>query len=106
MEGCCGDIMSILHSEMLVERLAALEHDRWAHWQSYVHSKCEAREDGSLLIPAELARRWTKQINAAYPDLTEEEKDSDREQVHRYLPLIATALVESQANSSGRQHLH
>jgi len=38
----------------LIEKLAAIEHERWAHWQSYLHSKCLKNENGSLTIPAEL----------------------------------------------------
>lgn len=104
MSPCLDAILATLYSETLVEELAALEHDRWAHWQRYLHSKCEAHEDGSLSIPAELVQRWTEQVETAYADLTEEEKNSDREQVRRYLPTIAGALVNySQIDSIGRQ---
>ena len=79
--------------EELIEELAAIEHARWAHWQRYVHDKGERQPDGSLLLPAELVRRWDSQIATEYADLSESEKMSDREQVRRYLPLIATALA-------------
>lgn len=72
----------------LLEALAAIEHQRWAHWQRYVHSKGSPQADGSLIIPAELVARWTIQAETPYADLSEQEKDSDREQVHRYLPLV------------------
>ncbi len=80
--------------ETLVERLAAVEHDRWAHWQRYMHGKAERRPDGALILPVELVKRWEEQISTRYDDLSEAEKESDREQVRRYLPLIAAALVE------------
>jgi hypothetical protein len=86
-------IRRILGSEKTLERLAAIEHERWAHWQRYVHDHCERREDGSLVIPAELAARWEAQIETAYADLSQQEKDSDREQVRRYLPTIIGALT-------------
>ena len=77
----------------LLEPLAAIEHERWSHWQRYLHSKCIPQgSDGALLIPDELVRRWEKQINTPYAALTEKEKESDREQVRAYLPLIAEAL--------------
>lgn len=77
----------------LVEELATVEHERWSHWQRYLHSKCVRAEDGSLTIPAELVRRWELQMNTPYSELSEEEKESDREQVRRYLPII-TEVIE------------
>ena len=72
----------------LLEELAALEHQRWAHWQRYVHDKGHRQPDGSVLLSADLVSRWDRQINTSYEDLTNEEKDSDREQVRKYLPLL------------------
>jgi hypothetical protein len=86
-------VREVLQSEPVVERLAEIEHERWAHWQKYVHDQCERREDGSMVIPAELAARWQAQIETPYADLSEQEKDSDREQVQRYLPTIVEALA-------------
>jgi hypothetical protein len=78
----------------LLERLAAIEHERWAHWQRYVHSQSITQADGSLLLPAELVARWDKEISTIYADLSEEQKETDRDQVRRYLPLITCALVK------------
>jgi hypothetical protein len=79
----------------LVELLAAIEHQRWAHWQQYQHSKCagDSEGTGALVIPSELVRQWEHQIATPYQDLSEAEKESDREQVRRYLPLIRDELV-------------
>jgi hypothetical protein len=79
----------------LVEQLAAVEHERWSHWQRHVHRKCVRQPDGSLLLPAGLVARWEKQINTKYAELDEQEKESDREQVRKYLPVIASALAEA-----------
>ena len=86
-------IRKVLESEQLVDELAAIEHERWAHWQRYVHDHCERQQDGSLVIPAELAARWEAQIETRYVQLTEREKASDREQVRRNLPVIINALT-------------
>jgi hypothetical protein len=72
----------------LVERLAAIEHKRWSHWQRYMHDKATRQEDGALLIPADLVARWEKQIATDYADLSPTEQESDKEQVERYLPII------------------
>jgi hypothetical protein len=77
----------------LIETLASVEHERWSHWQRYMHSKCAPHgEDGALLIPADLVKRWEKLMAIQYWELTDEEKESDREQARRYIPLIVGAL--------------
>ena len=77
----------------LLETLASVEHQRWSHWQRYMHSKCVPHgDDGALLIPADLVNKWEKQINTPYSALSDDEKESDREQVRKYLPFIVDAL--------------
>lgn len=83
--------------ERLVDELAALEHERWSHWQRYIHGKGDRRPDGTLVLPSELVQRWDTQIATSYADLSESEKMSDREQVRRYLPLIVAALAEHES---------
>lgn len=56
-------------------------------------------EDGSLIIPGDLAARWSAQIVTPYADLSEAEKESDREQVRRYLPLIVEAVTGSRGET-------
>jgi hypothetical protein len=75
--------------DALIEKLSAVEHDRWAHWQRYMHDQCERLPDGRLIIPADLVVRWEKQIHTPYDQLSEKEKNSDREQVARVLPILA-----------------
>jgi hypothetical protein len=78
----------------LLERLAAIEHERWSHWQRYMHGKAERQPDGSLLLPAELVARWDAQMNTPYAALSEKMKESDRDQVKRYLPLIVATFTQ------------
>ncbi len=80
--------------EAAIEALASIEHERWAHWQRYMHSKAELQRDGSMVVPPELVAQWTRQINTPYDDLTPDEQESDREQVRRYLPTVVAALIE------------
>lgn len=87
------DTDSILDN--LVDQLASIEHDRWAHWQRYMHSKATRQPDGSLIIPADLVTKWERQIAMPFAQLSETEKDSDREQVQKYLPLIKSSLSET-----------
>ena len=76
----------------LLERLAAIEHERWSHWQRYMHGKAMKQPDGSILIPPDLVSQWERQLATPYADLSDREKESDREQVRKYLPVIADAL--------------
>jgi hypothetical protein len=76
----------------VLEWWAAIEHERWSHWQRYMHSKGVRQSDGSLNLPADLVARWDRQLSTPYAQLDEPEKESDREQVRRYLPLILSAL--------------
>jgi len=41
--------------ETLIDDLAAIEHERWAHWQRYMHDKGNRHPDGSLVLPALIA---------------------------------------------------
>ena len=74
----------------LREKLAKIEHQRWSDWQKWCHKvlreNCPSPELEVVL------KRWDKQIKTEYKDLTEKEKQSDREQVDRYLPIILEAI--------------
>lgn len=78
----------------LRDELATIEHERWSHWQQYMHGKCraEATEPGALVVPANLVSQWERQAATGFANLAEKEQESDREQVDRYLPLLAERL--------------
>jgi len=85
--------------DRLMEALAGVEHERWSHWQRYMHSKCKRASDGSLIIPPELVDQWERQLATSYSELSEAEKESDRDQVRRYLPIILAALSATPKSS-------
>lgn len=70
----------------LVEKLAALEHEQWAHWTRYMLDN----------LTEENIARWRQQIKTDYQDLSEKEKNSDREwawkviEVADILPAVFT----------------
>lgn len=92
-----AELPAALRAETVLEDPAALEHERWSRWQRHVHARCAPGDDGSLTIPAGLASRWARQMSVPYAELSEAEKESDREQVRRYLPTIASALADHDA---------
>lgn len=88
------------------EALAALEHEQWAHWTGYMLEVLEPllaygrgvmREasghgfgDAKAIKSLEALQRWFRQIQTPYADLTESEKDSDREWADKVLEITGT----------------
>ena len=62
----------------LIEKLADLEHDQWSHWTEYMLSN----------LTEDNIKTWKKQIKTNYKDLTEKEKDSDREWAEKVYNII------------------
>lgn len=84
----------------LREKLAAIEHERWADWQSWVHNQGHIYEDKlgkSLVLPWEVVERWNRQILTSYASLSDKEKASDMEQVDRYWHLIEAYVTQALA---------
>lgn len=83
-----------MSKEELIEQLADKEHASWARWMTYLFSKCHRPENVSiekqwdLIIPAELVERWQRQVDTPYAELSEREKQSDRDEVVQILPII------------------
>lgn len=94
--------------EEFIEKGADLEHERWSGWQKYLHSLCskhtvnslnastkqyEEIETGGLVIHRDRVVHWERQIATPYSELTEKEKEYDRIEVRKYLPLVESALT-------------
>lgn len=62
----------------LLERLAALEHEQWAHWTGHLLDN---------LTPEHIAR-WRRQIATPYAELTEAEKEKDRVWARKILACL------------------
>ena len=75
-------------SESHLEFHAERQHQIWAHWMVYQFSLCEEQADGSLVIPAEKVARWKQQLATAYDELSEAERESDRQVVREHLPEV------------------
>jgi hypothetical protein len=86
------------------EQVAALEHEQWAHWTRYMLKELKpllnlaCRFD--LLLTVETLseadaidralgalQRWKRQIETPYAELTEREKESDREWADKVLAV-------------------
>jgi len=97
---CNPKIVKVLSKkeEELVEKLAEIEHQRWASWQKYMMTESfeimsnRISSEGEfvlLKIPTKYWNNWERQIKTPYSELSEKEKDGDREQVRRYWNLIS-----------------
>lgn len=72
----------------LIEQLADKEHASWANWMGYLFSLCVHNADGTATIPASRVQHWQRQVATPYAMLSEREKESDRIEVRKILPLI------------------
>ena len=72
-------------SSPLREALAALEHDQWAHWTRYM---LDTLRNTGIPMTSEIVARWERQIATPYAELTEAEKDSDREWADKVLAVL------------------
>jgi hypothetical protein len=62
----------------LLEDLASLEHQQWGHF--FRHMKANWNEDN--------IKRWTGQAYKRYEQLTEAEKESDREWARKVIKIL------------------
>ena len=60
------------------EILAKLMHKIWSKWITYLFAVSVRNADGSVTIPVARVNKWVKQMETEYEELTEEEKNSDR----------------------------
>ena len=62
----------------LLEILAKLEHEQWAHWTKYMLDN----------LTEENIKRWKTQIDTPYIELSEKEKDFDKEWAQKVINLF------------------
>jgi hypothetical protein len=82
----------------LIELLADKEHNSWARWTNYLFNRCDlerGKDSFRYVIPRELVERWKRQIDTPYADLSEQEKQSDRDEVEHILPIIKKFAEEA-----------
>lgn len=77
----------------LREELSDLAHRQWTGWMRYLFSKGIKNEDGSFTIPAWAVERWERQVNTDYENLSESEKDSDRNEADKFINVFENYLA-------------
>lgn len=81
----------------LVEELAAVQHDIWAHWMHYLFSRTVPGCAEGAAIPHNLVTRWQRQVETPYARLSESERESDREQARKVLAVLGDVAKTSDA---------
>lgn len=61
-----------------MENLADKVHAVWSHWMQYMFSCGTHNDNGTWTMPKDKVEWWRRQANTVYADLSENEKQSDR----------------------------
>lgn len=72
----------------LQEQVADYAHEAWSGWMRYLFEKSTRQDDGTVVIPASLVERWTRQMQTPYAELPESEKASDRKEARKIIYII------------------
>ena len=72
----------------LREELAAIQHEIWSHWMKYLFSVCIDLPGDDMVIPKDFVSRWDRQVATPYCELSEAERESDREQADKVLAVL------------------
>lgn len=72
----------------LRERLAALCHEQWSGWMTYLFSRTFPDNDGNVVIPRDWAARWRRQMETPYSHLARHEQNSDRKEADRVITIL------------------
>lgn len=84
-------ITGLDHGSANLETLAATQHAIWSHWMDYLFTKIikapYSNSDGykGYMILQEDLLRWKHQMETPYTDLSEAEKESDRQIMRRFV---------------------
>lgn len=78
----------------MTEKLAAYAHKAWSGWMQYLFEKSIENEDGTITIPKEFAERWKRQANTEYTDLSEGERESDRDEARTMIKIMCPHALQ------------
>lgn len=71
------------------EEISDSVHEIWINWMKYLFEFCNEVGDGCMEIPREKVDRWYRQMDTPYSQLSEDEKDSDREQADKIIAVLS-----------------
>ena len=71
----------------LIEALAKYAQDAWSGWMEYLFANC-LEDNGDMIIPERLVKRWMRQVKSEYSELPENEKESDRKEARQIIEIF------------------
>lgn len=78
-----------LNDDELVEPLAAYAHTAWSGWMSYMLPKLHIIASEVCIATQEsYLDRWARQMQTPYDQLSEQEKESDRQEARLILAIV------------------
>jgi hypothetical protein len=77
-----------------LERMADVVHQVWCNWMEYLFTKGWTLQDKGFKIDSGSVKRWKRQMKRPYAELSEDEKQSDRDIARRYLDLTIDFFLE------------
>jgi len=92
---CQNNVLEESTETELREQLAEYAHKAWSGWMVYMFKRMAKNEDGTVTMPADLVKRWTRQMKTDYCDLPEVEQKSDLCEADAILNLINDAASSS-----------
>lgn len=71
-----------------LETLAAAAHESWSHWMRWMFGEGTLNDDGTWTMPADKVQRWHRQMWTPYAELSEGEKESDRDEARKIIRAL------------------
>lgn len=80
-----------------LEAFAEYAHVAWSGWMRYLFDKLELNSLSQLVLPREWYDRWRRQMTTNYANLSESEKESDRDEARQMLAIVGAQSATQQA---------
>ena len=72
----------------LREKFAEQAHVSWSRWMEHLFKNGQLLDTGQFTMDADKVKRWKRQMETPYTDLSNTEQESDRLEADHYLELL------------------
>lgn len=81
-----------------LERMAEEVHQMWSNWMKHLFTQGWVLTDQGFKINTEATKRWRRQMTTQYSQLSEDEKQVERDIARRYLNVAWAPENETEEN--------